>query len=141
MSKGNTQFRLNRVSLVKSIFELKTIGLQPSDKLSVDINTSFNASDESVLVFVEVNVSDRIQPKELTLTVRMAGEFSVNRVSEELEEMSIEQFAKINGPAIIYPYVRQVVRHLTLESSMPSPVILPIVNFQAFQQKKKTKKV
>jgi preprotein translocase subunit SecB len=135
MSKGNTQFRLNRVSLVKSVFELKTIGFKPSDKLSVDINTSFNASDESVLVFVEVKVSDSTQPEELTLEVRMAGEFSINKLGEEGAKMSVGQFAKVNGPAIIYPYVRQVVRHLTLESSMPSPVILPIVNFQAFQQK------
>jgi preprotein translocase subunit SecB len=139
MSKENTQFRLNRVSLVKSIFELKTIGFQPSDKLSVDINTSFNASDESVLVFVEVKISDSAQPEELTLTVRMAGEFSINKPGQKVGEMSVEQFAKVNGPAIIYPYVRQVVRHLTLESSMPSPVILPIVNFQAFQQKTESK--
>ena len=135
MSNSNTQFRLNRISLVKSIFELKTIGFQPSDKLSIDINTSFNASDKSVLVFVEVSVSDSTQPEELTLTVRMAGEFSINNPNEKVASMSAEQFAKVNGPAIIYPYVRQVVRHLTLESSMPSPVILPIVNFQAFQQK------
>lgn len=139
MSKENTQFRLNRVSLVKSVFELKTIGFQPSDKLSVDINTSFNASDESVLVFVEVKVSDSAQPEALTLTVRMAGEFSINKPGQKVGEMSVEQFAKVNGPAIIYPYVRQVVRHLTLESSMPSPVILPIVNFQAFQQKTESK--
>ncbi|MCI4648919.1 protein-export chaperone SecB [Phaeodactylibacter sp.] len=136
MSKENTQFRLNRVSLVKSIFELKTIGFQPSDKLSVDINTSFNASDESIIVFVEVKVSDSNQPEELTLAVRMVGEFSINKPSEGGTKMNVEQFAKVNGPAIIYPYVRQVIRHLTLESSMPSPVILPIVNFQAFQQKR-----
>ncbi len=135
MSNENTQFRLNRVSLVKSVFELKTIGFQPSDKLSVDINTSFNASDESIIVFVEVKVSDSNQPEELTLAVRMAGEFSINKPSEDGTNMSVDQFTKVNGPAIIYPYVRQVVRHLTLESSMPSPVILPIVNFQAFQQK------
>lgn len=42
---------------------------------------------------------------------------------------SDEEFGRINAAAIIYPYIRQHIRGLSLDAGL-NPIILPLVNFQ-----------
>lgn len=45
------------------------------------------------------------------------------------EEFMSSHFARINAPAIVYPFVRAFITNLTVNGGYP-PIILPAVNFQ-----------
>ncbi|MBF0496404.1 MAG: protein-export chaperone SecB, partial [Deltaproteobacteria bacterium] len=55
----------------------------------------------------------------------VAGLFEFN---ETIDEKLLQQFAKINCPAIIFPYLREALADLTRRSGFPA-LHLPVTNF------------
>lgn len=47
--------------------------------------------------------------------------------------LSFEDFGKVNGPAIIFPFIREHLSTLSLKASI-NPIILPPVNFHALSK-------
>jgi len=67
------------------------------------------------------------------LTVVGVFEFS-ETVTEELRK----QYAAINGPAILFPYVRETLADITRRAGFP-PLLLPVMNFARLAQTKAEK--
>jgi preprotein translocase subunit SecB len=51
----------------------------------------------------------------------------------------IDQFAKANGPAIMFPFLREHLASITLKAGI-SPILLPSVNFIRLSEENKAKK-
>ena len=61
------------------------------------------------------------------IEVEMIGEFEF---SDEMKEEEKTKFLKINGAAILYPYVRAYISNISSFDKEALPIIIPTVNFQ-----------
>lgn len=61
------------------------------------------------------------------IEVEMIGEFEF---SDEIKEEEKTKFLKINGAAILYPYVRAYISNISSFDKEALPIIIPTVNFQ-----------
>lgn len=94
------------------------------------IETEVQTKDASIMVLETVTISQKYEKMEqVSIMVKMAGVFE--RVGESKLE-DLEQFGKINGAAIIFPYIREHITNLSLKAGIP-PIILPPVNFTKMQ--------
>jgi preprotein translocase subunit SecB len=127
--KTKSSFELISISLRKSLFEIAKpqnvlddfeIGIGIDKKIDKENNKQLECALTTIL-----SVKDR---EAFKLSVTMVGRFNVNGEFD----FDTSDFLNINAPAIIYPYIRQHVRTLSLESGMVKPIILPVINFVAF---------
>ena len=81
---------------------------------------------------LDVEVNDK--EKNLMLTLRIVGFFKYE--GDSVDE--INQFLYMNGPAILFPYVRSYVSNLTALSGV-SPIIMPTLNMQPIGEYLKSK--
>jgi preprotein translocase subunit SecB len=80
---------------------------------------------------------------EITATVkeRDNNSFSLSTVFVGLfspiqgqENMALEEFAQVNGPALMFPYIRELIADITLRSGL-KPVIFPPLNIHMMMAK------
>ncbi len=118
---------LENITLMDLRFSLGHFTANHSDKIRMNINT-FNPNVEeidgefSTILMITLLHSEF---EDFKVAVRVKGNFEI---CGEFD-FELEDFMNINAPAIIYPYVRQIVRHTSLESNQP--IILPVVDFVA----------
>jgi preprotein translocase subunit SecB len=124
-----SSFQLISISLQKSVFEIAEpenilddfeIGIGIEKKVSIENNRELECALTTTL-----SVEDRDAFK---LSITMVGKFIVHGEFD----FNTSDFLNINAPSIIFPYIRQHVRTLSLESGMVKPIILPVINFVAF---------
>jgi preprotein translocase subunit SecB len=127
-------FELKSVALLKSEFErpLDLTFSKPEVRPAISLKVEFNQVGEPVskievelTVSVSVPTSDETQP--MKASASMLGVFDLKG---EASEEAISNFGNINGPAILYPFVREVIASLTMKGNVP-PVLLPTMNFVA----------
>ena len=83
-----------------------------------------------ITVTEEVTVSQEIDSvKQFTFFVKMVGVFE--RIGESLLTDG-EKFGRVNGAAIIFPYIREHITALSLKAGL-DPIILPPINFTCIQ--------
>lgn len=99
------------------------------------MNVSFADNIQDNIYEVKLTVSVKndkdVEESNLEILVTMTGLFE----KENTVPFSDDQFVKVNGPAIIYPYIRQHIRMLSLDSGIP-PILLPVVNFSALYEER-----
>ena len=101
--------------------------------LQVALSHAVRLSDDKRNLTIEatVNITDE-NSKSFSLTATVVGLFSA--VAGQ-ENMALEDFAKVNGPAMLLPYVREIVANTTLRSGL-RPVMIPPFNLQALAESK-----
>ncbi|MDR6195352.1 protein-export chaperone SecB [Siphonobacter sp. SORGH_AS_0500] len=82
------------------------------------------AQRHQVNVLVELTKSQDENPW-IKMAVNTAGMFEI---VGKVEDSSIENFAQINGPAILYPFIRETIASITSKAGIPT-VLLPPLNF------------
>lgn len=126
IEESKSSFQLKAINLRKSNFEIIDVE-KPLDGLAISINIEKKQSGESNRL-LECALTISLILKERTdfnIKVTMVGKFEIIGVVD----FNTNEFLSINAPSIIYPYIRQHVRTLSLESGMIKPIILPILNF------------
>lgn len=92
---------------------------------NVDVTNDYQLLDEAFVSEVRVKFSLKIQNTvSVSAEVKMVGSFKIIGSPE----LPVEEFAKINAPAIIYPYVREHLSMLSLKAGI-GQVLLPPFNF------------
>ena len=81
-----------------------------------------------------IGFDSTISDDEFILKVEMLFFFETDMLLEE--NFINSSFAKINAPAIAFPYLRAFISNFTLQSGF-DPVMLPSVNFVEFKNKDK----
>lgn len=123
----NPAYNLKKMTLVVSQFEIPGPDFEPEENLDLGINidnTEVN-SDKEFDVKLGIVLRDPDTKNEF-IHVSYVGRFQLLR---EQAEINLKDFSQVNAPAIIYPYIRQHVRALSLEAGFSQPIILPIINF------------
>jgi preprotein translocase subunit SecB len=122
-----TGFQVNRILLMDCVFNripnVTFDNLQITHNLDLSVNTQID--NNKIFVTVILNFNQSIQEiREVTCNIQMLGEFE--KVGDV--EIDLETFGKVNGAAIIYPYIREHLSSLSLKSGIGN-IILPPANF------------
>ena len=127
-NKMQSGFQIKDMLLVESMFS-RINDVSFDDKgieNNVDLNVEVGVNGNLITVAEEVTVKQKFQDLEqVNIKVKMVGIFEI--VGEPSIE-NAEEFGKINGAAIIFPYIREHITNLSLKSGIPV-IILPPINF------------
>lgn len=119
-------FKVDSVLLMESRFTRKANIDFKASKVNVAFETSVASKDNMVNVRLKTIVSNKLEDVEqFNIEVTMVGVF--NRYGES-EITDNETFGKINGAAIIFPFVREHIANIALKAGLGS-LVLPPVNF------------
>ena len=129
MKDKKSSIQLLKINLLQLNFSLGGFSASKGHeaRMNIGIETIDNKEDTIVSSIVRVLLSHE-DIKDFTFHVMMRGDFQI--IGEI--EFSKSDFLNINAPAIIFPYIRQIVRHIFLESG--ESLILPIVDFVALYE-------
>jgi preprotein translocase subunit SecB len=131
--KTNT-YQLESINLIESFFKREPEISYESDEFSsnIDIKSGYNIEDNKLLVMLEIEFYAGIpEKKQIIISVKMLGVFK----KLNTEGISIDKFAKINAPAIIFPFIREHIATLSLKAGI-YPILLPPINFVKLAEEK-----
>lgn len=104
-----------------------------NDQRDCQIKTGVAVHENRIIVEETVIVSSKVKDSEqFNIKVTMKGVFV--RVGES-ELKDYDKFGRINGAAILFPYIREHITNLSLKAGL-GPIILEPVNFAATAKKK-----
>ena len=120
-------FKINNLILVESIFSrINNVIFGEDVENNLNINTEVSVNDKIITVSEEVNVVQKNKGiEQLKFKVKMIGIFECIGDSQIKD---FDEFGKINGAAIIFPYIREHITNISLKAGIGA-LILPPVNF------------
>ena len=119
-------FIVETIILTESSFNRKGQIVFKDSEQEVSFETGVGSKDNIVNVKLTTTVINKYQNEEqYIIKVTMVGVFKRNGNSEIKDN---EQFGKINGAAIIFPFVREHIANIAMKAGLGS-IILPPVNF------------
>lgn len=133
----NSAIRLDSAYLSSSRFDRPPEYFQSQEeKLDLNISISKDVPEDNKLISklsVGVTLHNESGKHHLS-SIEMTGIFSY---TDDMK-MSIEAFANINAPAILYPFIREHLATLAAKADMKR-MLLPPFNFVAFYEQNKNK--
>jgi preprotein translocase subunit SecB len=109
---------------------------QSEIKLAVDINANKISDNNEYEVVLSINAYAELKEtkeKAFISEASYAGIFEL----VEIEEKLIEQTLLIYCPNIIFPYIRRIMTHATLDGGFPPLMIEPIDFYTLYENRKK----
>ena len=123
-------FELQHIVLTDSSFHrIENVSFDSNVENNLNINTSVNIVGDTVSVLLQVCIDQQFKGQsQVTIDVAMIGVFRV--IGQTPLATNLENFGRVNGAAIIFPYIREHIGSLSIKAGIP-PIVLPIVNFQS----------
>lgn len=120
-------FRIDNIILLNSEFSrVNNVVFEGDIQNKLDIHTDVAVNGDQVIVGEEVSVIQTFQDVEqVKIRVKMVGMFT--RVGES-EIKDLDTFGRVNGAAIVFPFVREVITNTSIKAGLPA-IIIPPVNF------------
>jgi preprotein translocase subunit SecB len=117
---------LNIILLESDFKRENTIEYNPEKiKNHINIDVSHEIKDNHIYITETIHFEQLAgSKKQITSKITMLGLFE--RFGES--SVSLDEFGKINGPAIIFPFIREQLASLTLKSGI-GQILLPPLNF------------
>lgn len=134
-------FQISEIFLLESQFkrEHKIDFQHPSfkNKVSIETDHHFEEGSQTLEITVLLNFSAGISTrKSISSKIIMLGVFNCSGDAQ----LSIEQFSKANGPAIMFPFLREHLASVSLKAGI-KPILLPAINFIKMAAENKIKKI
>ncbi len=126
------KIRLDSVRIVSVSFKSKTIDQEITNDVSLSMKVSVEKSKDnknSFLVLFNIKVANENSDFSLSLEA-IAIFFTTDEIDDNFTS---SHFAKVNAPAIAFPFIRAYIANFTLNSGF-NPIILPSFNFQAMNR-------
>ncbi len=134
---NNTEsgFTINNLILVESSFRrIENVDFSDTVENELNIGTEVAVQDNDIIVAETVTIVQKNEEKEqVNVRVKMVGMFKKVGASDITD---LEEFGRVNGAAIIYPYIREHITNLSIKAGIGA-IILPPVNFTNANQQKK----
>lgn len=135
-NKADIQFE--RVALVELDFKLNKKFVPPKDGIPVDISfrarKSFSTDKKHLSVELSVILFKQNKKSPIRMKAVVEGIFSGGDYER------LKKFSKINAPALLFPFVREIISNATMRANL-SPLLLPPINLAAkLTANKKNKK-
>lgn len=129
------KFNLDSISLIKADFlrqlDLSLYKVDEKPKINVKVSHAETQQGEvrglDVLLNANVTIINDNGEEQIKVNVEMLGTFTIEG---NPPHSTVSYFGNINAPAIIYPFVREVIANLTVKANT-TPVLLPAMNFVA----------
>lgn len=122
-----SSYQLKRIRLVEAMFKFPVEF--PLDNISTQIKSTSTVVGVDIICRLRVALNQINEGNEFKIEIEMEGSFE----KKGQDALSDNEFRNISAPSIIYPYIRQQVRYLSLEADI-NPIILPVINFHAYHQ-------
>lgn len=136
---NKTSFLFKEIYLLESSFKRKAIVdfQNPKFKNRVNISVEHHVAEGNHLnITVSLDFSaGTSREKEILAKIKMTGVF----IRGDESVLTMEQFAKANGPAIMFPFLREHLASITTKAGI-NPVLLPAVNFIKLAEEDKIKR-
>jgi preprotein translocase subunit SecB len=123
----NKTYKLDSLTLVESSFKREAnIDFSNTEiKNSVDIDIQHTVNNDKIFIDLEVTLIGKLKRTKLfQFKTKYVGQFE--KGDENI--LPIEKFVEANGPAIMYPFVREHIATTSIKAGM-NPILLPPVNF------------
>lgn len=127
---NNSSFKfLGQPSVTKCRFELFSDSSKLT-KLTPQLQTTskYSTSKKEVNVFISLKVKGFDESTASELFELEVNTFAQFVGDQNCQEKDLQNFAKANAPAIVFPFVRASVANLCFAANTP-PITLPIINF------------
>jgi len=133
----NKSFKLLNIFLLESFFKREAQLVFDKENISnnfqIDIKKSINGNILYVFLTVIFQTqSDEILLIDAKITMVGAFEFQPNK------QLQVEDFAAINAPAIIFPFIREHLSNLSVKAGL-QPIMIHPINFVALAKQNKSK--
>jgi len=128
-------YKLLSIILIESFFKRAPFIDFSNDKLHNGINIDIkNSINENILgVTVTLNFISKIEDKEvISSEIKMVGNFEFSKETN----IPLDDFGKINAPAIIFPFIREHLSNVSMKAGI-QPILLPPINFVNLAKEKK----
>lgn len=133
---GKDTFKLLNIILIESSFKREPqIDFNNKDlhnNINIDVQ---NSTEKSNILYVTVIVDfdTSVGNKKFILSrIKMLGVFEFG----EKLHLSLDSFANINAPAIIFPFIREHLSNVSMKAGI-QPILLPTINFVKLAEDKK----
>ena len=133
-NKMESGFRINQLLLLESNFKrLNKVQFEGDiPELKIDINTEVGVQGKVISVEETVTITQKYNDiEQFSFSVKMAGLFECIGDSSLTD---YDDFGRVNGAAIIFPYIREHITNLSLKAGL-NPIVLPPVNFTGNRRK------
>ena len=127
MANNDSGFKIKNLLLVKSSF-LRSNDVKYEKDVISDLNIGVEVSVEKNIITVAETVyftQKYNDVEQVNIEVKMVGIFEC--IGETLLK-DYEEFGRINGAAIIFPYIREHITTLSLKAGI-GVIIIPPINF------------
>ncbi|MDR0692253.1 MAG: protein-export chaperone SecB [Prevotellaceae bacterium] len=126
-NKLESGFQIKNLILLESSFSrINNVAFGEGVDNNLDINTDVAVNEKVITVAEEVTIVQKFQDiEQVKIKVKMIGIFEC---IGESPLANLEEFGKINGAAIIFPYIREHITNISLKAGIGA-IILPPVNF------------
>jgi len=137
MNDNNKTYKLKSLSLIESNFSREAeIDFATEISNDIDIDIQHTLIDVDVIISLKVDLNGKFKRKKLfRFTTKYIGVFEIG--NEDI--LPVEKFVEANGPAIMYPFIREHIATTSLKAGL-QPVLLPPVNFIKLSMDNKAKK-
>jgi len=132
-------YKLINIVLIESHFKrqpeihFKEEGYGNNININLENQTSENKLYITLTVDFKAGIKDAI---DIEASVKMLGVFEY----EESSTIPVSEFANINGPAIIFPFIREHLANCSVKAGM-TPILLPPINFVKLQEDQDKEKI
>src|SRR5690606_1154696 len=122
-------FQFSEIYLLESQFKREnSIDFSHTDlenKVSIKTDHSHDSQTDILNITVQLNFSGKVDKKKyISAKIVMVGVFQRSNDAQ----LSVEQFCMANGPAIMFPFLREHLASTSLKSGI-KPILLPAINF------------
>lgn len=137
MEQTKQVFELISIMNLESQFKRDNIIDENYNKVknNIELNVAKNFDKEQFAVSLTISLKQEFEGKNLVeLKVTSVGLFKKNG---EVPEASLNGFCDINAPAIIFPFVREIIANLSMKGGLQPIMIQPINFVELSKQEKK----
>lgn len=123
-------YKLLNIVLIESQFKrIPEISFNsPEFENHININLEDQRLDNKIFITVTLNfTAGKSNEEEIKALIKYLGIFEF----ENSSELPLDEFAKVNGPAIIFPFMREHLATISMKAGI-APILLPPINFVKF---------
>lgn len=105
--------------------------VETSVNVNLKVERKVSATKAKCWLTVETRLTNKEDKSEVANSSITA--YGIYKKRDKETKLSIEEFARLNGLAILYPFIREHLSSLSLKAGLSS-ILLPSVNFVAFSK-------
>lgn len=141
MRKNEQQgISFDKLILEKVNFEIDPVYAFEGETLSVRMGFAtdkvFSPDKRHLKLVLNANIDlVGVEPSPMKVLLAVAGYFSIG---DDNDSAILEEFSDVQAPAMLFPFVREIVGNLTMRTDFP-PLLIPPTNIKALIGKKTSK--